>query len=40
MEDGEILVKRGLLDQQQLTQLRAQQSNGTRSINWPSNAAW
>lgn len=30
MEAGEILVKRGLLDQQQLAQLRAQQSNGTR----------
>lgn len=30
MEAGEILVKRGLLDQQQLTQLRAQQTGGTR----------
>jgi type II secretion system protein E len=30
MEAGEILVKRGLLDPQQLVQLRAQQSNGTR----------
>jgi len=30
MEAGEILVKRGLLDPQQLVQLRAQQTNGTR----------